>query len=70
MQASRMLACSFVGTPATVTPALRAFIAQTGVDELIVASALYDHEARKKSYRLLAGLDLEITAPDAHQATA
>jgi luciferase family oxidoreductase group 1 len=70
MQASRMLACSFVGSPATVEPALRAFIAQTGIDELIVASAIFDHDARKKSYRLLAGLDLEIATPVRHQATA
>jgi luciferase family oxidoreductase group 1 len=70
MQASRMLACSFVGSPATVEPALRAFIAQTEVDELIVASALFDHEARKKSYQLLAGLDLEIATPVRHQAIA
>ena len=58
MQASRMLACSFVGSPERVAPALRHFIAQTGVDELIVASALYDHQARLHSYRLLSALDL------------
>lgn len=62
-QASHMLACSFVGSPDTVAPALRRFIDQTGVDELIVASAIYDHDARKKSYSLLAELDLAVEKP-------
>ena len=62
-QASHMLACSFVGSPDTVTQSLRSFIAQTGVDELFVASAIYDHTARKNSYRLLAELDLSVENP-------
>ena len=59
-QASQMLACSFVGSPKTVAASLRHFIAQTDVDELIVASAIYNHESRKNSYRLLAELDLAV----------
>jgi luciferase family oxidoreductase group 1 len=55
-QASSMLACSFVGAPATVLPQLQTFIAQTGADELMVAAAIYDHAARKRSYGLLAEL--------------
>jgi luciferase family oxidoreductase group 1 len=62
-QASRMLACSFVGSPATVAPLLRKFIDQTSVDELIVATALYHHESRKQSYKLLAELDLVKAKP-------
>ena len=58
MQAMRMLACSFVGSPATVERELKAFIARTGVDELIVASAIHDPAARRYSYTLLKGLDL------------
>jgi alkanesulfonate monooxygenase SsuD/methylene tetrahydromethanopterin reductase-like flavin-dependent oxidoreductase (luciferase family) len=53
-----MLACSFVGAPATVTPALKAFVERTGVDELIVASAIFDPEARARSYEMLKGLAL------------
>jgi luciferase family oxidoreductase group 1 len=53
-QASRMLACSFVGAPETVERGLREFVAQTGVDEVIVASAIHDHQARLRSYALLA----------------
>eukprot|EP01037_Dinobryon_pediforme_P012725 gene12725-12821_t len=53
-QASRMLACAFVGAPATVGAQLKAFADRTGLDELLVASAIYDHSARLRSYELLA----------------
>lgn len=53
VQASRMLACSIVGSPDTVRKGLEAFIARTGADELIVAAAIFDHEARKRSYSIL-----------------
>jgi luciferase family oxidoreductase group 1 len=58
LQASRMLGCSFVGSPDTVKVALKEFIAKTGVDELMVSSAIYDHAARLRSYELLAELRL------------
>lgn len=53
-RASEMLTYSFVGSPSRVEGRLREFVDQTGVDELIVASAIYDHAARKRSYELLA----------------
>jgi luciferase family oxidoreductase group 1 len=53
-QASRMLARSFVGGPETVRRGLESFIAETQADELIVASAIYDHKARLRSYEILA----------------
>ena len=55
-QASRMLACSFVGSPATVRAGLDELVARTGADEVIVAAAIYDHAARLRSYELLAEL--------------
>jgi luciferase family oxidoreductase group 1 len=58
LQASRMLSCSFVGSQKTVERELKEFIAKTGVDELMVSSAIYDHAARLRSYELLAGLQL------------
>jgi luciferase family oxidoreductase group 1 len=48
------LACCFAGSPATVRPALDAFAARHGADELIVASHIHDHEARLRSYALTA----------------
>ncbi len=53
-QASRMLACSFVGSPETVRRGLEGLIANTAADEIIVACAVYDHQARLRSYALLA----------------
>ena len=55
-QASAMLACSFVGSAETVRRGLEDFLAQTGADELIVASAIYDHGKRLRSYEILAGV--------------
>lgn len=56
VQASAMLTCSFVGSPETVRHGLKQFVEQTGVDELIVASAIYDHASRLRSYEILADL--------------
>lgn len=53
-QASRMLACAFVGSRETVHDAVSAFAASTGCDEVIVAAAIHDHAARLRSYQLLA----------------
>jgi luciferase family oxidoreductase group 1 len=53
-QVMRMLARSFVGSPASVRSGLDAFVEETGADELIVASAIYEHDARLRSYELLA----------------
>ena len=55
-QVDGFLGCSFVGSVATVRQGLTRFCAETGVDELIVASAIYDHAARVRSYELLAEL--------------
>ncbi len=49
LQASNMLACSFVGSRETVRAGLERFIAQTGADELMVATAVYDQAARLRS---------------------
>ncbi len=53
-QASAMLRCSIVGGPETVRRELAQFGEQTGADELMVASAVWDHGARKRSYQILA----------------
>jgi luciferase family oxidoreductase group 1 len=52
-RASAMLARSFVGSPETVHAGLEAFVAETGADEIIVASAIHDHGKRLRSYELL-----------------
>jgi luciferase family oxidoreductase group 1 len=55
-QTSARLARSYVGSPETVRAGLAAFVAETEADELIVASAVHDHEARLHSYELLSSL--------------
>jgi alkanesulfonate monooxygenase SsuD/methylene tetrahydromethanopterin reductase-like flavin-dependent oxidoreductase (luciferase family) len=52
-KASAMLNRSFVGSAETVRAGLEQFVEETGVDELIVASAIYDHAARLRSYEIL-----------------
>lgn len=52
--ASSMLACSVVGDRHEVREGLDAFVARTGVDEVIVCSAIHDHGARLHSFQLLA----------------
>jgi luciferase family oxidoreductase group 1 len=51
---SRALAVSALGTPDVVAERLREIADATGADELIVATAVHDHAARKRSYELLA----------------
>lgn len=53
-QASGMLARAIVGSPETVRRGLADLIAETGADELMVASAIHDHAARVRSYEILA----------------
>jgi luciferase family oxidoreductase group 1 len=55
-KASAMLNRSFVGSGETVRAGLEHFVEETGVDELIVASAIYDHGARLRSYEILSKL--------------
>ncbi|MGB3320347.1 MAG: LLM class flavin-dependent oxidoreductase [Sphingopyxis granuli] len=47
-----VLQCSAVGTVEDVAAGLKAFVARTGADEVIVASSMYDHDARKRSLAL------------------
>lgn len=49
-----VLQCSVVGSPATVARGIAAFVARTGVDEVMVASAIYDHAARRRSLAITA----------------
>ena len=52
-QVMRMLTCSFVGSRDTVKRELDGFIEETGADELMVSGAIFDHDARLRSYELL-----------------
>jgi len=53
-QAMNMLSRSVVGSPDTVRAGLNAFVEETGVDELMIVSDVYDHQARLRSIELIA----------------
>ncbi len=61
--ASRMLAHSIVGSPETVREGLEQFTAATEADELMVVSTIHDHDARKRSYEILADVASTAGAP-------
>jgi luciferase family oxidoreductase group 1 len=48
------LACSIVGSPETVRQGLETFGAETGADELMVTSQIFDHPARLRSFEITA----------------
>ena len=56
VHASGMLKYAFVGSETTVQLGLQAFVKSTGVDELMVVSAIYEHVSRLRSYELLANV--------------
>ena len=49
-----VLSCAAIGSPDTVREGLKAFIERTGADELMIASAMFDHTARLRSYEITA----------------
>jgi alkanesulfonate monooxygenase SsuD/methylene tetrahydromethanopterin reductase-like flavin-dependent oxidoreductase (luciferase family) len=51
---AQALECSFVGSVATVTQGVRAFLARTAADELIISGHIHDHQARLRSFALTA----------------
>jgi luciferase family oxidoreductase group 1 len=50
----QVLTCSAVGDAATVAERIEAFVERTGADELMITSQIYDHEARIRSYEIVA----------------
>jgi alkanesulfonate monooxygenase SsuD/methylene tetrahydromethanopterin reductase-like flavin-dependent oxidoreductase (luciferase family) len=50
----RMLARSIVGSPDTVRSGIDALVKETGANELIVVSDVYEHSARLRSFELIA----------------
>jgi luciferase family oxidoreductase group 1 len=51
-----VLSCSAIGGPDKVRAAVHAFIAETGADELMITSQTYDHDARLRSFEIVAEL--------------
>ena len=55
-QAMRMLARSIIGSPDTVRAGVEALVAETGADELIVVSDIFEHPARLRSFEIIAAV--------------
>jgi luciferase family oxidoreductase group 1 len=53
-QVSSMLTYSFYGSPITIRNKLTKLVKTTGANELMVAAAIWDHQARVNSFELLA----------------
>ncbi|MET3926711.1 LLM class flavin-dependent oxidoreductase [Devosia sp. 2618] len=53
-QAANMLAHSIYGSPETVKDGIAALVAQTGADELMVVSDVYDNDLRLRSLEIIA----------------
>ncbi len=51
-----VLSCAAIGSRDTVKRSLEAFIEQTGADELMITSQIFDHAARLRSYEITAEL--------------
>jgi luciferase family oxidoreductase group 1 len=56
----QVLSCSAIGSATTVGDSITTFIARTGADELMIASSIFDHQARLRSYEILAGIAQQI----------
>jgi len=54
MQVQRMLARSIIGSVATVRAGIDSLVRETGADELIIVSDVYDHATRRRSFELIA----------------
>jgi luciferase family oxidoreductase group 1 len=50
----QVLSASAIGGPDRVREQIAAFVARTGADELMLTSAMYDHDARKRSLTIAA----------------
>jgi luciferase family oxidoreductase group 1 len=67
---ARMSSVSIVGGPATLRDGVERLVAATKADELMVACAIYDHQARVRSYEILAETVRAMTPHDKPALTA
>jgi luciferase family oxidoreductase group 1 len=50
----QVLSCASIGTPEMVRADLHKFVKQTGADELMITSQIFDHAARLRSFEIAA----------------
>lgn len=54
MMLEQVLSCAVIGAPQVIYEGLKAFIARTGADELMITSQIFSHSARLRSYEIAA----------------
>lgn len=59
------LACTAIGSPKTVSEKVKAFLADTGADELILSAHVFDEKARLRSYEIAAEVRESLSTPKA-----
>ncbi len=57
---SGMLRYAFIGSPETLKRTLGAFLRETQADEIMITAPIFDHEKRKRSYELVAGIAADL----------
>ena len=57
----QVLSCAAIGTRDTVAHTLKEFIGQTGADELMITSQIFDHSARLRSFEITAEIHETLT---------
>ncbi|MCU4178760.1 LLM class flavin-dependent oxidoreductase [Bosea sp. BH3] len=56
----QMLRYAFIGSPETLKRTLGEFVRDTQADEIMVTAPIYDHDKRKRSFELVAGIAAEL----------
>ena len=64
------LGCAIVGGPDTVRDGLEDFVVRTGADELMVTANIFDHDKRKRSFKIVAEVHGEMKAPRSRETVA
>ena len=65
-----MLRYAFSGSADSVRSALRRCIAETAADEVMVASAIFEHTARLRSYEILGQVAEDFKGEKSHAAVS
>ena len=55
-----VLSCTAIGAPDTVRAQLKAFVARTGADELMITSQTFQHTQRLRSFEIVGALQQEV----------
>ena len=55
-----VLSCTAIGAPDTVKAKMASFIAETGADELMITSQIFEHQHRLRSYEITAQVHAEL----------